>query len=255
MGTVRANLSRSEKDRYLDVLQKLQAEGHAIEIPEEVSQTADVLQIEVDAYWRNEVLDVGIMGGVGYYVVRFRMIAERPEVTLLEYEITTDWDDQIDLLDVDLREQRELLRQFGLAPREVLNSRFASPLRFRSRGQVIEGSLVAAGSRLIPPEYRNGAIVWCQLNFWDQFGHKIGARADLSVRRLKQRSAAMQPSTGLLEPVENQVVRPLSVSQDSRVQLRGSVCREEMASPEGRKLSLNEKVRPSQVSHRGIELV
>jgi len=32
----------------------------------------------------------------------------------VDYNITSDYDDQIDLLDVDLREQGEVLRWFGL---------------------------------------------------------------------------------------------------------------------------------------------
>jgi hypothetical protein len=231
MRRMKANLSRSEKDKYLGVLLKLQAEGHAIEIPEEVSQTADVLRIEVDADWRNEVLDVGIIGGVGYYAVRFRMIAERPELTLLDYEITTDWDDQIGLLDMELPDHLQLLRWFDCQQKEILNSRFENSLRFRRRGQVIEGWIVAAGSRPIPPEYRSGANVPCKLTFWDQFEHKIGVQADLFVRRLKQKTAALPPRTGLDELAEEPT---LSVAEESRLRYLCSIAREKEAKTGGK---------------------
>ena len=207
-------LSRWEKEKYQDYLKKLRAEGHDLEIPEEWSVNTDALAIEVGQPWENEVLDLGIMGAVGYYAVRLRMISRRAGVTLLDHEFTTDWDDQIELFDVELRDHRRILRSFGPEQKEVLNSRFEAPLRFHNRGQIIEGWLVAAGSRPIPQQYREGATVRCNLTFWDQFGHKIGAHADLSVHRPRQKEAPSRPTTGLDE-AEHQDIRPVSVGQGS----------------------------------------
>ena len=121
-----------------------------------------------------------------------------------------------------------MLGWFGLDAEQVLNSRFEAPLRFHNRGQIIEGWLVAAGSRPIPQEYREGATVRCNLTFWDQFGHKIGAHADLSVRRLKPKPAPLQPRTGLDDPAENQQSPQVSVSEDSA--LRASAPKRGVAS-------------------------
>ncbi len=197
------------------------------------SHSADVMRIEPEPRWGNRLLDVGIIGGVGYYALGVRMIAERDQVTLLDYEVTTDFDDQIELLDAGVRDHGGIFQRFHLEPEQVLNSRFESPLRFCRRGQVIEGWLVAAGSVMIPSEYDHGAIVRCQLNFWDQFEHKIGIDVDLSVDRLKPKAPSVRPRAGLFDLVEGQEVCSRSVRRDSNVELRGSVCLEEMPSPEG----------------------
>lgn len=201
-------LSRSQERKYRLRLQQLRAEGHDFVIPEQWSNNDDALVIQVYNPLGNVILDPGIVGGVGYFAVWVRMIAQRPNVTLLDHEFRTDWDDQIELVNAELRDQLWLLRLFDIVEKEVLNSRFETPLRFSNRGQVIEGWLVAAGSRPIPPQYRGGASVRFQLVFRDQFDGKIEAEADLSVRRLK--SAPARPVSGLSDPTEGE--KPPAVS-------------------------------------------
>lgn len=220
------HLSRSEEQKYRLRLQQLQTEGHDVAIPEEWSDNADALAIKLSKPWENVLLDLGITGEVGYYAVRVRMIALESNLTLLEHEITTDRDDQIELLDAGLRENCRVFRSLGLEQKEVLNSRFENPLRFHSRGHVVEGWIVAAGSRPVPQEFRNGSRVRLQLMFLDQFDRKIGAEADLSVRRLKQKSAPVQPRTGLFEPAENQKSPELSVSEQSMLRYLHITARE-----------------------------
>jgi len=208
----KSRLNRKEETNYRLRLQQLQAEGHDFEVPEEPE-----IAIELGQPGENQLLDLGIIGGVGYYAIRLCLIAQRSDVRLQDYEITADCDDQVDLVEVELREHRPILGLFGIEAEKVLNSRLESPLRFSRRGQVIEGWLVAAGSRPIPEEYCNGAMVPFKLAFWDQFGNEIGAQAILGVHRLKPKTVPTQLGTGLDSPVENRESPRVSVSAASRL--------------------------------------
>ena len=79
---------------------------------------------------------------------------------------------------------------------------------------MVEGWILASGLEPIPQQYRNNAIVPCQLTFWDQFQHEIGVRAYLSVLRAgTQKNAALRPRAGLFDPVEKQKLGQVSVSR------------------------------------------
>ena len=210
----RLRLSRLEEAEQLVYLQQLRAEGHDVEIPEDWPERADDLDIEVAPSWENMLYDAR-SGGVAYYAIQLRMMARRSGVILLDCDITTDWDDQILLSNID--EQNSLCKLGGLdfERRDVLNSRLENHLRFHDLGEMVEGWLLASGLRPIPQQYRYGAIVPCRLTFRTQFQHEIGVRAYLSVLRAgTQKNAALRPRTGLFDPAEKQKLGQVSVSRD-----------------------------------------
>jgi hypothetical protein len=197
----KSRLNREDRSKYSDAAQGLKRAGLIPEIPREWLEYARALKVELDALRENVLLDLGLFSRISYYAVWVHMIAERSKVTLLHHEFATDWDDQIELVDVGLRDHLQMFRWLGFDKKEVLNSRFETPVRFHERGHVIEGWLVAAGSRPVPREFRNDSRVGLQLTFWDQFDNKIGAEADLFVRRPKQKTVL--PRTGLFDATGN----------------------------------------------------
>ena len=207
-------LSRFEEAEHLLCLQQLQVEGHDVEIPEGQPKKADTLDIEVGPPLENMVFDLRD-GGVAYYAVRSRIVAKRSGVILTDCEIAADWDDQILLLNIDEGKPLCKLGWFDVERKEVLNSRLENQLRFHDRGEMVEGWILASGLERIPQQYRYGAVVPCQLTFWDQFQHEIGVRAYLSVLRAgTQKNAALRPRTGLFDPAEKQKLGQVSVSRD-----------------------------------------
>ena len=222
-------LSRQEEAEYLLCLQQLQGEGHDVEIPDKWRENAAAVDIEVGAPWENMVFDL-TNGGVGYYAVRLRLIARRPGVILLEYAITSDFDDQILLLNIDERNPFCKLGRFEFERREILNSRVDNELRLQRRGQMVQGWLLASGLSRIPPQDRDGAKVPFQLTFRDQFQQETGVHGTLSVFRApNQKNPVVRPWTGLDGPAENQQFCASSVSEESVRQCRELVAQEKAA--------------------------
>jgi hypothetical protein len=229
MPIYKPRLSRAEEAMQLDYLQQLQAEGHDVEIPEEWRKNADAVDIEVGAPWENMVFELS-SGGIGYYAVWSRLVARRPGVILPDYDITSAFDDQILLLNVDERNPVCKLGGFEFERREILNSRIENQLRFPHRGGTVEGWLLASGVSAIPQEYREGSRVGLQLTFRDQFKQEIGVHAVVSVlRSRKEKIPAVRPGTGLYGPAENQQACELSVSEASRRRYLQMVAQDKLA--------------------------
>jgi hypothetical protein len=212
----KSRLSRQEEAEYLGCLQHLQAEGLDVEIPEKWRKNAEAVDIEVGAPLGNMVFDLS-SGGIGYYAVWLRLVAMRPRIILPDYDITSDFDDQILLLNIDERNPVCQLGGLVFERREILNSHIENGIRFRHRGDTVEGWLLASGLRPIPQQYREGTRVPFQLTFRDQFKQETGVHAVLSVlRSRKQKNPAVRPRTGLYGPAENQQQCELSVGEESR---------------------------------------
>jgi hypothetical protein len=216
MPTRRLSLSRAELGRHRSAAQELCALGLDVEV-----ERPDDLDIGAGPPWENMLFDVR-SGGVAYYAVWLRMVARRSRVILTDYEMTTDWDDQILLLNIDERKPFCKLGSLEFEGREVLNSRLENHLRFYDQGAMVEGWLLASGLRPIPPQYRYGQTLPCQLTFWDQFHHEIGVRAYLSVlRRGTQQKVAERPRVGLFDLAENQKLHQVSVTQKPSAPVTG----------------------------------
>jgi hypothetical protein len=213
------HLSRLEQEEHLFCLQQLQAEGHDVEIAEkERPKKVDTLDIEVSPPLENMVFDVR-NGRVVYYAVRLRMVAKRSGVVLTSCEIVTDWDDQILLLNIDEGNPLCKLGWFDVERTVVLNSRLENHLRFHDRGEMVEGWILASGLEPIPQQYRNNAIVPCQLTFRDQFHDEIEVRAYLSVLRSRKAeiaSGVRRSGPSAPAPTVNLSVRNLDGRRRSR---------------------------------------
>jgi len=220
-------LSRQEEAAHLAVLQQLQGEGHDVEIPGEWLENAAAVDIEVGAPWENMVFELR-SGGTGYYAVRLRLVARRAGVILPDYDITSDWDDQILLLNIEEGNPLCKLGSLEFERSEILNSRIEKHLRFPHRGDIVEGWLLALGLRPIPQQYREGTRVPFQLAFRDQFQQEAEVHSVLSVLRArKQENPAVRPRTRLYGPAENQQVRESSVSEEPRRGYREVVAQEQ----------------------------
>jgi hypothetical protein len=131
-----------------------------------------------------EVFD--LPNGLAGYQIYVRLVARR-RVTLLDCEITTDWDDQI-VLDGKSDDQRNCYWFFRqrYEPEQVLNPRLTC-LRFHHRDQMVEGTILASGLKPIPEAYGQGMKVPFRLTFLDQSENPIWQDGELCVYRSTQR--------------------------------------------------------------------
>jgi hypothetical protein len=204
--------SREQEAVYLDRLRQLQAEGIDVEIPEEWSQRDRALKIIVAPPAASSVCESRT--GSIIYIVLVRLVP-RSGLLLTDSDINTRWDNQIVL--ESFHDQSPVCR-FGSAEfcrREVLNHRIENGLRL-SRGEMVEGYILARGLQRVPTEYGEFAVPF-EMVFSDQFGHEFRAHGKLSVSRQVQRdNTSVRPGTGLYGPAENQQSCELSVGEESR---------------------------------------
>ena len=216
MPTRRLSLSRAELGRHRSAAQELCALGLDVEV-----ERPDDLDIGAGPPWENMLFNVR-SGGVAYYAIWLRMVARRSRVILTDYEMTTDWDDQILLLNIDERKPFCKLGSLEFEGREVLNSRLENHLRFYDQGEMVEGWLLASGLRPIPQQYRYGQTLPCQLTFWDQFHHEIGVGPIfLCSGRGRNRKWPSDPGLDYLTYAENQKLHQVSVTQKPSAPVTG----------------------------------
>ena len=123
--------------------------------------------------------------GVGY-AIYVSLVARQAPLILPEYQIKTDWDDQIALVQIDERGPTCKLGWLEYPRSEILNQGFENFLRFHYCGQMLEGTILATGVRPIPPAYRTGAQVPFRLRLADPLGHEIGVEGALYVQRKRR---------------------------------------------------------------------
>jgi hypothetical protein len=176
-------LTPAEEADYIKRLQIMKAKGMDIEIPERWLERARCLDITILGL-ETEVFD--LPSGLAAYQIYVRLVALR-RFTLLDCEITTDWDDQI-VLDGKSDDQRNCY-WFGrqrYEPEQVLNPRLTC-LRFHHRDQMVEGMILASGLKPIPVAYSQGMKVPFRLTFLDQSENPISHDGKLCVYRSTQR--------------------------------------------------------------------
>ncbi len=194
----KSRLNRVEQAEYRAAAQQLQAVGLIPTIPEgaECSRALHIVVFEGQA---SLVLDLSC-GGVGY-AIRVRLVAEQSGLTLLNCDITTEWDDEIFMAGFDERTPVCKLDWLEYQPRDVLNQRIDNGLRFHHRGEMAEGMILAMGPGPIPPAYSHGMLAPVELIFEDQFENKFGVAAEVVVdRTAKPKNAALRRGTGLYGP-------------------------------------------------------
>jgi hypothetical protein len=179
MPILRTRLSRSEKAEDWRCLREMRAEGIDVNSSDDSLECAPALDITVVGGVASLIFN--LRSGLAGYAIWLRLIARRSGLVLLEQcEMTTKFDDQIELESFDLGGPVCQLGQCQYQKSEVLNDRF--PLRFH-RGHLIEGVILATGLEPIPQEYVQGMTVPLKLTLWDQFGNEFGVESKLSVDR------------------------------------------------------------------------
>jgi hypothetical protein len=180
------------------------------------------------------------------YAVYLRMFANQSGLVYPDFDIETDWDDQIFLEGVDENKSGVSFGGQWYPLQEILNPRIENN-QMLSRGRIIFGWLLAKGLRPIPAEYGDFAIVPFNLTLRDQLSGDIiqSVPGQLSVSRCRNRYVSLR--TGLygggkpieVSPVEEsrrrcvqepkpQFAEPLSADQRSQEIMRyAALLREE----------------------------
>lgn len=212
----KAHLNREERASYLAATRELHLAGLDVDFQEERLQESSPLEVMVARGPATFVFDMP-NSGVGY-AIYVRLVARKAPLILPEYQIKTDWDDQIALVQIDEGGPTCKLGWLEYPRSEIVNQGFDNFLRFHYSGQMLEGTILATGARPIPPAYRTGAQVPFRLRFADPLGHEIGVEAALYVRRMKKRkNATVGRGTGLYEPRAPRETRALFPQGDFRL--------------------------------------
>jgi hypothetical protein len=195
----KVHLNAAENANYLAAAKELQIGGLDLDIPMEWSQQSRLLDIEVAPGPASMAVDLA-NAGVGYAIC-IRLIARQPRLILPHYEITTEWDQQISILDFDERRICKL-GSLTYSRDQVLNHELINSVRFHYSGQMIEGMILAMGLRPIPVAYRTGAKVPFKLAFGDSLGREINVEAELYYERTtKRKNTTIRRGAGLYEPL------------------------------------------------------
>jgi hypothetical protein len=221
-------LSRADQAKYLDRLKKLRAEGLDFEIPEEWVENSRALDIVLAGPAENTVIETPSHGVV--YAVRIRGVAQRSGSIVTEWDLCTDYDDQI--VPESFNDRETVYRPGGQEYRrcDVLNQRIENGMRL-SRGQIVEGWLLATGLRRVPMEYGN--TVSLELVLRDQFGHEITAECKASVlRRTQSHRPGVRRGTGLDGWSAYPTPAGPSIEEESWLRYREMVAREKIAKSE-----------------------
>jgi hypothetical protein len=206
----------------------MQSEGIDVEIPEEWEQTSHGLDIELAPPSESIVFE-GPSGGT-YYAVWVRLLALRSGLTLVGWEITTSWDDEIVAESFNSAGPIYNLGRQEYLRCEVLNQKIESNLSLR-RGQIAEGWILANGLRPIPPQFDDHSIAPFEVRFFDQFHSEHPAQGTLSVSRRSPRDGMKAPrGTGLYGLDHTNMLPKLSVSEQSALRYREAVLREKARS-------------------------
>jgi hypothetical protein len=218
----RRTLTQAERAEHLARTEQLRASGVDIEITEAWQERNCPLEIIVAPYAVSAVYEFG-NGGIGY--APFVRLTARAGLTITDSDITTKWDDQI-----VMESFRDLVCRLGTVEyrqSEVLNQRIERGLRL-SRGEIVEGYILATGLRRVPTEY--GAAAPFGIVLSDQFGDPFHATGMLSVLRQVQRdNTKMRRGTGLNGMDATGRPRELSVEEESRRRYRELVAQDRLA--------------------------
>ena len=225
MPTLKRRLSRLEEATHRDYLRQLQSEGIDVEIPQEWQENSRALDIVLA---RERGFRIAT-GGV-YYAILVRLVAVLSRLLLTEWGLSTDYDAQIVPESFSERDPLWKLGSQVYQQREVLNSRIEKNLVV-SRGEIVEGWLLASGITPIPAQYSNFAVVPFRLSFWDQFGDEIAVqRGNFSVLRKVQRdSTGVRKGTGLYGLDATGKPRELSIEEDARRRYLELLAQEKLA--------------------------
>ena len=141
-------------------------------------------------------------GGGAAFAIWVRLVA-RGLVTVLNYAITTAWDDQIvPQAFFDERIDPWRLGQRDFPQSEVLTMRIMEGLTLNP-GRMAEGWLLAIGLYPMPEAFHHGMTVPFTLALEDQYGNEIREDDELFVdRTCKPKNKFVRQESGLYSPDE-----------------------------------------------------
>jgi hypothetical protein len=191
----RRALTKIERAEYLVRAEQLRASGLEIEPSEKSGQQDPSLDVIVGPPTANTVCELR-SGGIVY--VPFVRLVARSRLTLTDCDISTSYDDQIVLESF----HDDPICRLGRAEYwqdEALNQQMEDGLVL-SRGQMVEGYILASGLRRIPRERGKFAVPFV-IVFSDQFGDEFPAKGMFSVLRQAQPdNARVEKGSGLYGP-------------------------------------------------------
>ncbi len=207
MPIMRRNLTRADRAEHLARAKRMRADGVDIQIRTEWLESSRPLDIVVAGPPASLVCDLP-SARVGY-VILVRLVA-RWRVSLLDCQITTEYDDQIVLESFD---ERTPLCRFGWLeyPRnQVLNQRLERSLRFHGRNQMVEGVILASGLKPVPELYHHNTFLPFELTFWDQSENEIRHESTLFVdRTCRPKRTVVRPKSSLCGPPKTHENEPV----------------------------------------------
>jgi hypothetical protein len=221
MPTIKRSLTRPEKLDHLARAKQMRAEGVDLQIREEWLEAAHSMEmkaarVDVEIPQRplekSRRLDIFVAGGPATFIfdmpgggaafaIWVRLVASRL-VTLLDWAMTTAWDDQI-VPQAFFDERTELWRlgQKDFPRSEVLNMRMHALTL--NPGRMAEGWLLAGGLKPMPEAFHHGMTVPFTLELLDQYENVIPQNAELFVdRTCKPKNKFVRRESGLYSPDE-----------------------------------------------------
>ncbi len=207
----RRTLTQAERNEYLVRAEQLRASGVEIEISELWREPNHPLDILVAPPPTSTVCEFR-NGAIGY--APFVRLLARSAVTLWDCDISTVFDDQIVLASF----HDDPICRLGTAeylPSEVLNLRIESGLRL-SRGQMVEGYILATGLQRVPIEYGELPLPF-EIIFSNQFGDEFANGGMFAVSRApRAKAAGRRWGTGLYGESERAGSAELDVRDNRR---------------------------------------
>jgi hypothetical protein len=145
----RTRLTRSEQLDFAVTAEELRTLGVAIDIPEEWRRQARFVDVSISP--ASTIYELG--RGKIVYALHVRLVSTSPNLVLSQFDIAPPWDSGV-LCELD--DDYRFARGLEFDAKLVLNSRFERGLRFRYRGDWVEGWLLGTGLNAVPAEYGNG---------------------------------------------------------------------------------------------------
>jgi hypothetical protein len=148
MSRYKNRLTRDQQADYFAAVWELQAQGVAIELPEEGKKQAEGVDVNIGMGSQVYVLHDRIL-----YALNVQLVSRINNSSFDGFDIIADWDDGVDC---DLNEPPYRFAGLEFGAEEVLNQRFWEVLRLRREGDRIEGWLLGMGRFPVPKQFGPG---------------------------------------------------------------------------------------------------
>jgi hypothetical protein len=183
MPVKRNQLSPAQQARYLVRIQELQAAKVNCAVPDDWLAKSHDLDIIIGPAQDSFLCELST--GVTGCAIPVRTVSLCSNLILPNFRIASEWDPELVAVFANAKNLYRVGVAFEFAENETLNHRFEKGLRFRRRGDVAEGYLIACSHIPIPDKYENRMIMKLSVTFTDQFGHNHSAHAYVPLERSK----------------------------------------------------------------------